>query len=785
MFIHGFTGHPERTWTHKKGDLTRHAESNGDDDDEHPSIFPKFNPFLKPATPNPVFWPRDILPESAPDARILTYGYDTHIGHWLGPAMSKSTVYDIAWNFLVALEATRRAEPIRPLLFVVHSLGGIVVKEMLRRSSGCHVERSHLRNIFESTEGIIFFGTPHGSAGPCRFIQRVAESVFKAAGFSANNKVVDSLLPSSERLRELREDFGPMACRQGWIIHSFQEQIGVRSLGWRKVVEDVSSCLNLQAVETTEHIGRNHMNMCRFSGPEDVEYVKFTAALDRILRGRGKRPGAESVPPSTELKKQELLIKRQALLESLRFDQIDARQMNIKTAHVDTCRWLLENAEYLKWLDVDRRDDHGGLLWLKGKLGTGKSTLTKFALSNARKMINDRITLSFFFNARGDYLERTTLGLYRSILLQLLETKPTLQDILDSRILSTTNTGYQWSVELLKEVFEHAIQLLSRQSVLCFIDALDECDDTEVRDMVSFFEHMGNTPGIQFHIFFSSRHYPHITAKKGLTIVLEKSKEHDKDIAIYIQNQLRIGQSNLAKEIREQLQHKSSGIFMWVVLVVAILNKEFDDGNMHALRRKLQDIPAKLHDLFREIFTRDSHNSDSFRLCMQWVLFSRYPLRPEELYFAIISSIEPHLATGWDRSEITVDTIQKFILSSSKGLVEITDVTRIGTTARFGPFPTVQFIHESVKDFFLKDEGYRELWPDFEHRFQGLSDEKLKQCCLNQISIAIEKQLRADLSFSALLNLFRDAYPFLNYAISNVLYHAYHAERGSVSHGLI
>lgn len=149
--------------------------------------------------------------------------------------MNKSTVYDIAWDFLVALEAKRRAEPLRPALFMVHSLGGIVVKEMLRRSSGCLRGQTHLRDIFESTIGIMFFGTPHSGADPRGILQHIAEKAIKAAGFSVNEQIVNTLLPSAERLRELRDEFGPMAHEQNWIIHSFQEQVGVALLGGHKV----------------------------------------------------------------------------------------------------------------------------------------------------------------------------------------------------------------------------------------------------------------------------------------------------------------------------------------------------------------------------------------------------------------------------------------------------------------------------------------------------------------------------------------------------------------------
>jgi hypothetical protein len=81
----------------------------------------------------------------------------------------------------------------------------------------------------------MFFGTPHGGADPRGFLQHIAEKAIRAAGFSVNKQIVDALLPSAERLKELRDEFSPMAHQQGWIIHSFQEEIGVNLLSGNKV----------------------------------------------------------------------------------------------------------------------------------------------------------------------------------------------------------------------------------------------------------------------------------------------------------------------------------------------------------------------------------------------------------------------------------------------------------------------------------------------------------------------------------------------------------------------
>ncbi|KAH6889275.1 Pfs, NB-ARC and ankyrin domain protein [Thelonectria olida] len=469
-----------------------------------------------------------------------------------------------------------------------------------------------------------------------------------------------------------------------------------------------------------------------------------------------------------------------ALLDSLRFDQIDARQMTIKNAHAKTCKWLLQTPQYLDWLDNNKLNDHLGFLWIKGKPGTGKSTLMK--------KMKDNVILSFFFNARGDDLEKSVIGLYRSILLQLLERLPNLQHVFDSLGLATWKTGcHQWSVESLKTLFEQAVQGLGYSKVLCFIDALDECDELQVRDMISFLVSLGERTaevGISFRVCFSSRHYPQITIAKGLSLILEGQEGHGQDITNYISGELKLGHSRLAEQIRADVREKASGIFMWVVLVVGILNKAHDGGRFHELRRILRDIPGDLHELFRDILTRDHHHIDELLLCIQWVLFARRPLKIEQLYFAILSGITPEFLPEWNPDDIAASVMERFILDSSKGLTEVTK----------SKTPTIQFIHESVKDFLLKENGLREIWPDLGDNFQGESHQRLKQCCLKymRIDIASYPSIATHLengnslpkaSSSQAAELRRSAdqtLPFLEYATRNVLYHADAAEEAGV-----
>ncbi|KAI1387927.1 uncharacterized protein F4822DRAFT_444436 [Hypoxylon trugodes] len=467
---------------------------------------------------------------------------------------------------------------------------------------------------------------------------------------------------------------------------------------------------------------------------------------------------------------------RRKVLESLKFTQIDSRRQNIKVAHAKTCRWFLETSEYRDWLDSTKFSDHGGFLWIKGKPGAGKSTLMKFSFSQASgsKKKQSNIVISFFFNARGDELEKSTVGLYRSLLLQLFKARSDLQHLLDS-----FGSNNEWNTRSLEDLFLDVLQNI-RSSLVCFVDALDECEEDQIRAILSFLLNASEQAasfGTKLRVCFASRHYPHITIAKGLNLVIEGREDHRQDIANYLTTELRIGEDRLAEQIRSELQEKASGVFMWVVLVANILSKEFDRGRKHCLREKLCDIPSDLHDLFHDILTRNDDNCPGLLLCIQWVLFARRPLIPIELYFAIISETEPDsLSSYHSEQEISIDDVRRYVLDSSKGLAEST----------ISDVPTVQFIHESVQDFLLKENGIQKIWPQLEYNLDGQSHEKLKRCCYSYLGSNVVLSLNVTAiplreGSESLQDNVKKTYPFLEYATENILYHANKAEHEEVN----
>ena len=78
-------------------------------------------------TKDNVFWPAELLPKGLSDSRILTFGYPCDIGHFWSPT-STNKVDDHCKNLMADLKIIRKDEDAadRPIIFVAHSLGGIV-----------------------------------------------------------------------------------------------------------------------------------------------------------------------------------------------------------------------------------------------------------------------------------------------------------------------------------------------------------------------------------------------------------------------------------------------------------------------------------------------------------------------------------------------------------------------------------------------------------------------------------------------------------------------------------
>lgn len=89
--------------------------------------------------------------------------------------------------------------------------------------------------------------------------------------------------------------------------------------------------------------------------------------------------------------------RHQKLLGALRFERMDLRRETIEQAHAETCQWVFDTKQYLSWQDSTQRHLHHGFFWIKGKPGSGKSTMMKCILERQQSATPSRTVLSFLF----------------------------------------------------------------------------------------------------------------------------------------------------------------------------------------------------------------------------------------------------------------------------------------------------------------------------------------------------------------------------------------------------
>lgn len=381
------------------------------------------------------------------------------------------------------------------------------------------------------------------------------------------------------------------------------------------------------------------------------------------------------------------------LLSSLKFPRMGARARNVPSATPSTCDWLFSQHKFADWLDDDRLLDTHGFIWIKGKPGCGKSTIMKRLESWSIQKWAKKSVFSYFFNARAsEILEKSPLGLYRSLTYHLLAEYADMRALFVSTLSSKERDGEvdDWTEVELQEFLISCVQEHVMPPVLMIIDALDEGQDDDIQEMILWFEDLttrSTQEAINLRICFSSRHYPHIEIKYGLSLVLENESGHDEDIITYLRKTLLGDDSQTVEALRSAMLLRSQGIFLWIVLVTPMLNKIHRHGKgITAMHSKLKDVPQGLHELFGSILLREADDFAASVTLFQWMLYAQRTLNPAELYAAVQHRHTSLLVESTGLSE--GERRGLYLLHCSRGLVEISDLV-------------VQFIHESVREFLL------------------------------------------------------------------------------------
>ncbi|KAI0424659.1 ribonuclease-like protein p/mrp subunit [Xylaria sp. FL1042] len=235
------------------------------------------------------FWlgDHDMLPRDVKNSRIMTYRYPASVATLFG-GTSSDRILQHAQTMIAELVADRELEDAteRPIVFICHSLGGIIVKRALVYSAsrtGSHI--NHLHSIYVSTYGILFFGTPHqgsGTANLATFVQRIIDVLLPSKLVDSQAQLLDALKEGSEVLQEITDNFAPLM--RDLRIYFFWEQQKT-DLGYKfdYVVNENSAA---PILDNTDRAGlrADHRNMCSFTSRNAPGYKLVASSLVRYSR---------------------------------------------------------------------------------------------------------------------------------------------------------------------------------------------------------------------------------------------------------------------------------------------------------------------------------------------------------------------------------------------------------------------------------------------------------------------------------------------------------------------
>ncbi|NEP76829.1 MAG: hypothetical protein F6K39_00700 [Okeania sp. SIO3B3] len=229
IFVHGFDGDPRKTW---------HPQEKSDDDN---------------------FWPA-WLGEDLPDMGIWSLEYNLKSFEWKNITMPLA---DRATNILATLDSYKIGD--RPLFFITHSMGGLLVKQMLRHAIDFGIPE--WKAILDQTKGIVFFSTPHSGSNIANLV--------KYMGWIFRTTVsIDELEAHHPRLRELTNVHRNQKKLSKIPIQVYceKQKIYLGDVGVL-VVDETSADPGIKGVIPIP-LDEDHISICKLKNRESRTYVR-------------------------------------------------------------------------------------------------------------------------------------------------------------------------------------------------------------------------------------------------------------------------------------------------------------------------------------------------------------------------------------------------------------------------------------------------------------------------------------------------------------------------------
>ncbi|XP_066532976.1 protein SERAC1 [Hoplias malabaricus] len=256
LFVHGLLGAAFKTWRQKDCDLAEEEKSVGVQEDYTEC------------------WPKSWLAADCPNLRILSVEYDTHVSDWRAKCPAENQRKSLAYRsgeLLKKLKAAGVGD--RPVIWVAHSMGGLLVKKMLSDAS----KDPALSPLVKNTKGVLFYSVPHYGTFMAEYSVNVRYLLFPSIE-------VKELCRDSPALRELNENFINVAKDQEFKVLSFTETrpTSVGPMIKMLVVPVQSADLGIGDVIKVDV---DHLNICK---PEKKDTFLYKRSLEFIRDALGQ-----------------------------------------------------------------------------------------------------------------------------------------------------------------------------------------------------------------------------------------------------------------------------------------------------------------------------------------------------------------------------------------------------------------------------------------------------------------------------------------------------------------
>ncbi|KAF5006924.1 hypothetical protein FDECE_6729 [Fusarium decemcellulare] len=254
VLVHGLNGSPEKTWTAKNG----------------------------------TFWPLDLLPTSLKGvkANVMVYGYNADVYSKRNDrSASDNFIYQHAQTLVTTLMYHRLREGTfkNPIIWVCHSLGGILVKRALLYSADLHEPQlEDHRSIFVSTYGLVFLGTPHTGADAATWahvLQAMSDAIMPKKFYDSESVLLRTLKKDNETLANINNHF--LDIYQRFRIHMVHENQKTDIKASKAFIVDVNSASPQLPGVTYYGIEATHSGMCKFEGMSSPGFRNISAAVQK------------------------------------------------------------------------------------------------------------------------------------------------------------------------------------------------------------------------------------------------------------------------------------------------------------------------------------------------------------------------------------------------------------------------------------------------------------------------------------------------------------------------